>query len=137
MWLISLAAVRGGTFVQRKETGILHKFPISLAGQQCDKEPGPPLQVATVLERPVSGCLDVSRGPCFAATGPRRPPGSVGEDARPGARGGWGGREGRGPQTLRLRAGRPALTWPPFRVCVLDRGGRTCVRLMGVGERGT
>lgn len=68
MWLISLAAVRGGTFLQRDWTGILHKFPTSLAGQQFDKEPGPPLQVATVLEGPVSGAGAVFGCAGLAAT---------------------------------------------------------------------
>lgn len=68
MWLISLAAVRGGTFLQRDWTGILHKFPTSLAGQQFDKEPGPQLQVATVLEGLVSGAGAVFGCAGLAAT---------------------------------------------------------------------
>ena len=68
MWLISLTAVRGGTFLQRDWTGILHKFPTSLAGQRFDKEPGPPLQVATVLEGLVSGAGAVFGCAGLAAT---------------------------------------------------------------------
>ena len=115
MWLISLAAVRGGTFLQRDWTGILHKFPISLSGQQFDKEPGPPLQVATVLEGTVSGCLCVPSGPGLAATTPSR----VGVDVNAGWSLGGGRGWGRCADSPPPR-GLPPLTWPSLcvRVCV-------------------
>lgn len=50
---ISSSCQKGGLSFK----GILHKFSISLAGQQFDKEPGPPLQVATMQEGPPLRCL--------------------------------------------------------------------------------
>lgn len=81
---MSLAAVKGGTFLQRDGRGILHKFPISLAGQPFDKKPGPPPWNSSLAEGPLSGCLDEPKG-ALALLPPPLPASSKGANMRLGA----------------------------------------------------
>lgn len=100
-------------------TGILHKFPIRLAGQRFDKEPGPPLQVATVLERPGPGCLVVPEALALHPPPPDAHGAGTGRTCVPEP-GGEAGEAG--------RAACPcALTWPPFE-CVSGPGSPTSSR---------
>lgn len=94
MWLISLAAVRRGTFLQRDGQGSSTSSPLVLQASNLIRSPGPPLPVAPVLGRPGPGCLAEPEALALHPPPPDAHGAGTVRSCCPGARG--GGRGGRG-----------------------------------------